>query len=241
MQLRTLSSFRFGLPRTGVLSRLRYRAQALAEPEQYSLPFIEDVTPRDAGFRGLSFTFAVIALCAKVAFADGHLTRGKYVAFREAFPLTGGLCGKLRKLFLLACHNPTPFERYVAQIRQLYPNRPEIYRSLLARLFSVATADGDISREADRLLARISHALGISAADYSDLRERCLAPRPHQVLGIEKRAPKSQLKKHYHALMRRWHPDRFASETLSPEVELLIRLKTSEISQAYRALSRKAA
>ena len=45
----------------------------------------------------------------------------------------------------------------------------------------------------------------------------------------------------YRELMRRYHPDRFAHQSVSPEVALLLQLKSSEINQAYRWLSKKAA
>lgn len=241
MQLRT-TSLRFGpLRAPAILSRLRYSALPEPELERRSAASVQRLTPREPDFRDMSFTFAVIALCAKVAFADGRLSREKYVAFRAAFPIAGGICGKLRRLFLLACKNPTPYEHYTAQVRHLFPARAEVRRELLDRLFSIATADGSLSPEADLLLARIGRGLGMGAQDYTALRERWLARRPQDVLGLDRRAPRSVLKRRYHELMRRWHPDRYASERLSPELELLLQLKVSEINGAYAALARKAA
>lgn len=241
MQLRT-TSFRFGpLRAPAILNRLRYSALPEPELEHRSAASVHQITPRDTDFRDMSFTFAAIALCAKVAFADGRLSREKYVAFRAAFPLSGGLCPKLRKLFLLACKNPTPFEHYTTQVKHMFPARRDVFSSLLDRLFSIATADGELSREADLLLARIGRALGLSSHEYTSLRERNLSRRPQDILGVDKKTSARQLKKHYHNLMRRWHPDRYAAHDLSPEVNLLLQLKVSEINGAYAALSRKAA
>lgn len=236
MQLRILSSLNFSFRAPAILGRLRY--QLLPETvENRSPTLVQSLTPREHDFRDMSFTFAVIALCAKVAFADGKLSREKYVAFRAAFPLSGALCPRLRKLFLLACQNQTPFEHYASQIKQLFAVRHDVFISLMQRLFSIACAEGTPSKEADLLLAKIARALGISAADYSRLRERHIAPRPQDVLGIDKKTSAKQLKKHYHALMRRWHPDRYASQHLSPEVALLLKLKVSEINQAYKQMT----
>ena len=143
--------------------------------------------------------------------------------------------------FALACENQTPFEHYVTQIKYTFPRQMALFRSLVERLFRIAAADGAISREEERVLARIAHLLGISAADYTDIRDRYVSPKAHQVLGLEKRASGQRLKKHYYALMREYHPDRFANENVSPEVDMLLKLKVSEINQAYRALSKKAA
>jgi DnaJ-domain-containing protein 1 len=238
MHLRKFS--RFALPMPGrAAAQIRYSIGGLAQAQaqQPNRP-----APAEPDFRQLSFTFAVIALCAKVASQNAPLTGDKYLAFRAGFPLTGGLCGKLRKLFMLACANPTPHSHYLSQIKQLFPGRRALYVSLVDRLFAIACASGSLSREDDRMLAGISHALDISAADYSAARERHLStPRPHEVLGLHKKTAYGQVKKRYRELMRSWHPDRFASETVSPEVDMLLRLKASEINEAYRLLSRKPA
>ena len=203
---------------------------------------ITGIAPKETPFKQLSFTFAVIALSSHVACIDGKLTHAKYIAFRDAFPLHGGLCGKLRKLFTLACHNPAPFEHYVHQIKHAFPRRSHLFSSLVDRLFSIAAADGVPTQKAERMLAKIAHILELSPGEFTRIRDRHVyAQRPHEVLNVSKRAKRLTLKEHYHKLMRRYHPDRFASETISPEIEMLLKLKTSEINEAYRALSKKAA
>lgn len=193
-------------------------------------------------FRHLSFTFAVIALSARIACAGGKLTREKYIAFRDAFPLMGGICGKLRKLFVMACENTAPAEHYVTQIKCIFPRQQDLFTSLIDRLFRIAAAEGSIHKDAERMLARIAHLLDLSAAEYTEIRERYIsAPKPHHILGVEKRISSARLKKHYYSLMKEYHPDRFANEKLSPEVDMLLRLKVSEINDAYRRLSKKAA
>lgn len=198
--------------------------------------------PKDDTFRQLSFTFAVIALSARVACTDGPLTREKYVAFRESFPLRDGICGKIRALFTLACENHTPFEHYVAQIKYIFPDRRELFASLVDRLFCIAAADGSVSRSEEMVIAKIAHMLELSPADYAAIRARRHHPATaRQVLGLGKRTTAGMLKARYRELLRRWHPDRFAAQDLSPEVQLLLKLKTSEINEAYRRLSKKAA
>lgn len=243
MQLRKTSSFKLFMP-TRAMAGAWYRLMGWSSEPASQLPdsVADKIAPKDDAFRHLSFTFAVIALAARIASADGTLTREKYIAFRDAFPLTGGLCGKLRKLFILACENQAPVEHYVMQVKYMFPRQMALFLSLIDRLFCIAVADGELSREEERMLARIAHLLDLSAAEYTEIRERhAAAPRPHEVLGVAKRPKALQLKKHYHALMRQYHPDRFAGQVLSPEVDMLLKLKVSEINQAYKTLSKKAA
>lgn len=247
MQLRPYRSLKslvkMALAPKRALGSLRYSWHNWSQPHIAHFPeaTYEAIAPRDHGFKDLSFTFAVIALSARIACADGALTREKYVAFREAFPLRGGLCGKIRKLFSLACKNGVPAEHYVTHIKYTYPRQLALFESLIERLFRIAAADGSVSPAEERMLAKAAHMLGISAARYSELRERHINPKPHQVLGLEKRPRTQILKKRYHELMRLYHPDRFAAEPVSPEIDLLLQLRTSEINHAYRRLSRKAA
>jgi len=192
----------------------------------------------DNDFRQISFTFAVIALSARIACLDGELTQEKYVAFRESFPLKGGMCGKIRSLFALACDNPIPYHHYVTQIKLAFPARQDLFVSLMERLFRIAAAGGQVSSEAAYMLYDVAQRLSVSAADFNKIRH---AHSPHEVLGLEKRASPRTLKERYRELMRRYHPDRFSRDELSPEVALLLQLKTSEINEAYRRLSKKAA
>lgn len=203
---------------------------------------IKNITPKENSFKHVSFTFAAISLSALVARADGTVSREEYLAFRDSFPLTGGMCGKIRQLFLLACQSQTPLSSHILQIKNLFPQQTELYISLVDRLFRIATADKPLVREEERLLAKIAHSLGLSPSEYSTLHDRYNRPlTAHIVLGVKKRSPHNIIKQRYYALMNRYHPDRFTATPVSPEVQMLLTLKTSEISQAYRVLTKKAA
>ncbi len=226
------------LPSRGI-SFLRYMFTDSEYVE--SSPNVENIT-QESSFKHISFTFSAISLSALVARADGAVSQAEYLAFRDSFPLTGGMCGKIRQLFLLACQNSTPLTTHIQQIKSLFPNQKELFISLIDRLFCIAIADKPLSREEERLLAKIAHSLDLSPSEYSLLYDKYSRPlAAHVVLGVEKRSPKDIIKKRYHALMNRYHPDRFSATAVSSEVEMLLTLKTTEINQAYRKLSKIAA
>lgn len=215
----------------------RYRLHRLLSPRAAEKT---PVAPEDDAFKQLSFTFAVIALSAQVACIDGALSAEKYAAFREAFPLKGKLCGKIRSLFALACENHTPYSHYAAQVKYTFAGRTALFASLVDRLFSIAAADGAVSPQAERILSDIAYVLNVSPAAYAAIFARHDRPAAHEVLQLPKRPAPSALKQRYRQLMRSWHPDRFADE-LSPDIQLVLSLKASEINEAYRRLSKKAA
>lgn len=224
------------------MTALRYAVTKPKPPEsRHGEALAQALAPKDAEFKHISFTFAIISLSAKIAMADGAMTRESYLAFRDAFPLSGGLCGKLRKLFVLACNDPTPMEHYVQQVKHVFPRNRMLFEALVARLFSVAAASAPISKHKQHMLSRIAHQLELPPATYASLHEQFTVPKPHHVLGTGKKAGMAQVKKQYYKLMQRYHPDRYADEALSPEVAQILSLRTAEISAAYKALARKAA
>ncbi len=227
-----------------VWALMRYRLQGWASlpPAPAHDHVVNGLKPEDDTFRHLSFTFAVIALSARIACADGPLTKDKYIAFRESFPLRGGICGKIRSLFTLACENDTPAEHYTHQMKYMYPGKNDLFASVLERLFRIASADGDIGKNAEFLLADIAHGLDFTPAAFAEIRARYdRRSHAHIILGVSDGVKSATLKKRYHELMRRYHPDRFGTEELSDEIRLLLRAKTSEINAAYRVLAARAA
>jgi len=194
--------------------------------------------PPDDEFRHISFTYAVIALSARIARAGHGLTRRKYIAFRAGFPLRDGVCGKVRHLFRLACEDKTPLAHYIVQIEQLFPERADLYSEFLDRLFGIATADGGLGEEEELLLQHIANSLALTPWQYATIHARHLGkPSAHKQLGVARNSPANTIKKRYHQLMREFHPDRMGSQQLSPELELLLQLRSSQISQAYRQLT----
>lgn len=229
------------IPKRGAVA-LRYGIFQKDEPISNIAPEIaQTISSEDNSFKNMSFTFAAISLSAMVAQVDGEVSQAEYLAFRDSFPLTGGMCGKIRQLFVLACNSQIPVSLHISQIKVMFPDQVELYTSLVDRLFRIAIADKPLTREEEKLLARIAHSLGITPAEYSALYDRYSRPlTPHTILGVERRSHKDAIKQRYHALMNRYHPDRYASIPTSPEVQMLLTLKSAEISQAYRSLTQVA-
>lgn len=232
-----------------LLTRVKYRLQGLKYTNSKAPDaLLQGLSPDDANFKNLSFTFAIIALSAKVACADGRLTQDKYIAFRDSFPITDGVCEKLRSLFTLACHNETPLEHYVTQIKYAFSDNSSLFKGLLERLFVIASADGAVCVQAEKMLSTIAHMLDVPASDFANMCALYETPssstsikQAMQVMGVGADVKASTLKKRYHELMQNYHPDRFAACDLSPEVRQLLQFKASEINEAYRYLKKQAA
>ncbi len=59
---------------------------------------------------------------------------------------------------------------------------------------------------------------------------------PHRILGLEKTAAFEAIRDAYHTLSKLYHPDRYASVELPPEVKAYLESKAKSVNAAFRAL-----
>src|ERR1044071_10280328 len=90
----------------------------------------------------IAFTIAVIALGAKMAKADGTVTRDEVAAFREVFQVPSQEEAHLRRVFDLARRSTAGFDSYARQVGRLFAGQRALLEDLLGGLFYIALADG---------------------------------------------------------------------------------------------------
>ena len=95
--------------RMSIWSRITAAIQALAKGEPLAAVFEHLRTPPE---RSVGFTIAVIALGAKMAKADGRVTRDEVTAFRQVFDIPKGEEAHAARLFNLARQDVAGFEEY---------------------------------------------------------------------------------------------------------------------------------
>src|SRR5262245_24401913 len=90
----------------------------------------------------VAFTIAVIALGAKMAKAEGTVTRDEVAAFREVFQVAPSEEAHLRLVFDLARRSTAGFQSYARQIARLFAGQRGVLEDLMSGLFHIALADG---------------------------------------------------------------------------------------------------
>ena len=130
-------------------TRISDAIAALASGEGLSAVFDRLRTPPD---RSVAFTIAVIALGAKMAKADGHVTRDEVTAFREVFHIPPSQEASAAKLFNLARQDVAGFEEYAARIGAMYGDDQAPLCDLMEGLFHIALADGEYHPREDQFL-----------------------------------------------------------------------------------------
>src|SRR5258708_19995494 len=94
--------------------------------------------------RSIGFTIAVIALAAKMAKADGEVTRDEVAAFREIFTVPPDQEANVQRFFDQAKRDVAGYQVYARQVARLFKTNPRVLEKLLGGLFHIAKADGTV-------------------------------------------------------------------------------------------------
>jgi len=195
--------------------------------------------------RRIAFTIAVIALGAKMAKADGAVTRDEVAAFGEVFQVLPGEEDHVRLVFDLARKSTAGFESYARQVGRLFAADRAVLEDLLGGLFHIALADGRVCSAEDDYLREVARHFGFDAADYARIRALHVAPRqdtledPYAILGVSPGVSAGVIREAYHRLVRESHPDLVIAQGLPPECVALATARIARINAAYDQIAKR--
>ncbi len=225
-------------------SRISAAIAALASGEALSAVFERLRTPPE---QSVGFTIAVIALGAKLAKADGLVTRDEVTAFRQVFRIPPGEEKHAARVFDLAREDVAGFEEYAGKIRRMFGDeRREVLCDVLEGLFHIAMADGSYHPNEDQFLHRIAEIFGLSEREFRALRARFVpeAERdPYEVLGVSPDADMATIRAAWRRLVRHSHPDHMIARGVPEEAIRLAQERMVAINDAWEKIrkERKAA
>ena len=205
-----------------------------------------DGKPTDNGHgdprQRVTFTIAVIALGAKMAKADGEVTRDEVAAFNEVFSVPPGEEAHMRMIFDLARRSTHGFESYARQVGRLFADDRALLEDLLGGLFHIALADGALCAAEDAYLREVARLFGFDAAAYARIRAThtgALHEEPEDplaILGLAAGASPDDIRVAYHRLVRETHPDALISQGLPPELLDRATARIARINAAHDVL-----
>ena len=216
-----------------IWSRIADAIAALAAGEGLSAVFERLRNPPD---RTVAFTIAVIALGAKMAKADGQVTRDEVTAFREVFHIPPRDEAHAARVFNLARTDIAGFEDYARRIRAMYGQETGPLHDLLEGLFHIALADGVYHPGEDAFLGRIAEIFGLDAPAFARLRAQFVPDSerdPYDVLGVSPDAPLDEVRAAWRQLVRDTHPDRMIARGLPEEAVKLAEKRMVAINRAW--------
>ena len=221
-------------------SRITEALSALSQGEPLSVVFDTLRTPPE---RSVAFAIAVIGLGAKMAKADGRVTRDEVTAFREVFQIAQDDEAGAARVFNLARQDVVGFEDYAQRIKAMFGGNSETLFDLMEGLFHIAVADGVYHPNEDIFLERVAEIFELPDAQFRVLRSRFVpdaTPDPFAVLGVEPGTSMDDIQKIYRAHVRDMHPDRMIARGLPPEAIKLAEKRLSDINDAWDAIKKGA-
>tara|TARA_R110002049_G_scaffold10127_6_gene50559 strand:- start:28784 stop:29464 length:681 start_codon:yes stop_codon:yes gene_type:complete len=222
-----------------IWTRITEALSALATGEGLSALFDRLRTPPE---RSVAFTIAVIALGAKMAKADGRVTRDEVTAFREVFQIAEGDTAGAARVFDLARQDVAGFDDYARRIAAMFRDQPDMLRDLIEGLFHIAMADGIYHPNENAFLEEVGGIFGLSEDEFASLRARFVpdsSPLPHTVLGIPHTATKEEARAAWSRLVRANHPDALVARGLPEEAIKMAEKRMIVINRAWETLSGK--
>jgi len=194
--------------------------------------------------RSVAFTIAVIALGAKMAKADGMVTRDEVAAFRRVFTIPESETAHAARVFNLARQDVAGFDAWAAKIARMFgPGAPAL-KDLMEGLFHIAVSDGGYHPAEDAFLAEVARIFGLDDRCFRSLRARHVpgAERdPWDVLGLDRGATKAEARAAWRAAVRDSHPDRLVARGLPAEAVKLAEARLVAINRAWEEISGKRA
>lgn len=194
--------------------------------------------------RSIAFTIAVIALGAKIAKADGRVTRDEVTVFREIFVIPKEEEAHAARLFNLARQDVAGFEDYARRIARMFDDGEGTLTDLMEGLFHIAIADGAYHPNENDFLHQVAAIFGLSDRDFRSIRTRFVPdaePDPFDVLGIDPTVSLEEARAAWRRLVRETHPDRMMARGLPEEAVLMAEKRLIAVNRAWEQISERAA
>jgi len=190
----------------------------------------------------VAFTVGVIALGAKMAKADGIVTRDEVIAFKEVFKVPEGEMRHVSRIFDLAKQDVAGYDAYAKQLASLMKGNHRLLEDVLEGLFHIALADGVFHPNEEEFLAEVAKRFGFTNTEFSYIKARHVNSgrhTPYEVLGVTPEIGNDALKIHYRKLVADNHPDKMIARGVPPEFVAMATKKIAAINAAYEEVAKE--
>lgn len=205
-----------------------------------------DIGPMTVEARQTAFAVAMVVLSAKMAKADGRVTRDEVDAFKQLFQIPPQEMQNVGKLFDEAKQDAKGFEPYARQVGEMFAHDPAVLENLLGGLFHIAKADGVVHPREIAFLRRVAFEMGFDVRTYERIRASHMGEADaetredaYKVLGVTKSASNDEIKTAYRKLIRENHPDTLIAQGVPQEMIDIATEKMAHINAAYDIVAKE--
>jgi len=191
--------------------------------------------------RQAAFAIGMIALSAKMAKADGVVTRSEIDAFCRIFTIPAGEEKNVGRVYNLAKRDIAGFEAYSRDIARLFADDPSMLEAILDGLFDIAKADGAVHIRELAYLARVSELFGFDEVVFARIRARHVSEDgsdPYLVLQADPAWDFDRLRRQYRRLVVENHPDRLMAHGVPEEFLRIANDRLAAINSAWERIER---
>jgi DnaJ like chaperone protein len=195
--------------------------------------------PRDrSADNELPFTVGVIALSAKMAKADGVITRDEVKAFKDAFRVSDGEMKHVARVFNLANEDVTGYEDFAEDLVMAFKGNRKLLEDVLEGLFHIAKADQTLHPQEEQFLRNVAKRFGLTDTEFNNIKARHVAAtsNPYAVLGVNPSVSNDELKSHYRKLIADNNPDKLLARGVPKEFVTIANKSVAAIDAAYDAI-----
>jgi DnaJ like chaperone protein len=186
--------------------------------------------------RETAFTIAVIALSAKMAKADGQVTRDEVDVFKRIFQIPPDEMTNVGRVFDLARKSASGFEPYARQVARMFKSNPAVLEELLDALFMIARADQVMHPAEISFLREVASIFGFDDAAFERIRAGHAgsdAANPYAVLGVSSDAPDEEVRAAWRKLIRENHPDTLIAQGMPEDFIAVATEKMAVINASW--------
>ena len=188
------------------------------------------------------FATSVIAISAKLAKADGKISKSEILAFKKIFEFPAEDEKAISNIFNSAKENIDDYKDIAEQVYIVFKSDRGLLFELLNSLFSIAYADGELHPKEKDMLFEIAKVFQISGNEFESLnnifeakisKDKTSKNRSYKILGLSKNASLEEVSNQYRKLIKEYHPDKLQGMGLPKEFIELANQKLSAINKAY--------
>jgi len=195
--------------------------------------------------RQAAFAIAMIALSAKMAKADGVVTRPEVDAFCRIFNIPAGEERNVSRVYNLAKRDTAGFEAYASDVARLFRDDPDMLETILDGLFDIAKADGAVHERELGYLARVATIFRLDEHAFEKVRARHVIgvgeADPFLVLDADPSWSLPELRRQYLRLVAENHPDRFIAHGVPEEFLRIANDRLAAINTAWERIESRRA
>ena len=187
----------------------------------------------------VAFTIAVIGLGAKMAKADGQVTRDEVTAFRRIFHIDQADEADAARIFNLARQDVRGYDGYARSVARMFRNDDKVLIDLLEGLFQIAAADGEKHPLEMDFLSNVAEIFGIGTRQFEAIKSRAFPGSmsdPYVILGVSRDDSFDVIRARWQQIVRETHPDQMIARGVPEEAIKIATARMAAVNEAWDAI-----